>query len=338
MGIKVAINGFGRIGRVVFRQTLGYDDVEVVGINDLTPVPTSIHLLKYDSVHGRLNATVEASENGIAVNGKNIPIYSTTDVDQVAKNFASADVVFECTGKIVGKAKLQKFIEAGVKFVIVSRPKKEADEVDGTFVMGVNHKTFDPNKHKIISNASCTTNCLAPVARVLHDKFGIEGGLMTTIHSYTNDQHTLDAGHKDLRRARAAAVSMIPTTTGAAKAVGLVIPELNGKLDGFAIRVPTPNVSLVDLTANLSTAVTAEQINAAIKEAAEGELKGVLAYTDEPLVSNDFNGAAVSSTFDSLMTRVLGGEGKQVKVITWYDNETGYSTRMIDLAKYAMNA
>jgi glyceraldehyde 3-phosphate dehydrogenase len=334
MTIKVAINGFGRIGRVVFRQILKTEGVEVIGINDLTPVPTSIHLLKYDSVHGKLEADITESENGINVNGKNIPIFSTTNVDEVAGNFKNADVVLECTGKIQGKENLQKFITAGVKFVMVSRPRKNVDEVDGTFVLGVNHETFNPETHKIVSNASCTTNCLAPVAKVLNDTFGIEKGLMTTIHSYTNDQNTLDQGHKDLRRARAAALSMIPTTTGAAKAVGLVIPQLNGKLDGFAIRVPTPNVSIVDLTATLSKSATVEAINTAIKKAAEAELKGILAYSDEPLVSSDFNGAAVSSTFDAELTKVIGDDGKLIKIIAWYDNETGYSQRMVDLAKY----
>ncbi len=334
--MKIAINGFGRIGRVIFRQALSRNDVEIIGINDLTPVPTSVHLLKYDSVHGKLNATVEESEKGIKVNGKEIPIYSTTNVDEVAGHFKDADLVLECTGKIVGKENLQKFITAGVKYVIVSRPAKSADEVDGTFVLGVNHKTLNTETQKIVSNASCTTNCLAPVAATLHNKFGIVEGLMTTIHSYTNDQNTLDQGHKDLRRARAAALSMIPTTTGAARAVGLVIPDLNGKLDGFAIRVPTPNVSIVDLTATLKTAVTAEQINAELKKAAEGDLKGFLAYTEEPLVSNDFNGTEVSSTVDASLTKVLGKEGTLVKVIAWYDNETGYSTRMLDLARYMM--
>ncbi len=336
MAFKIAINGFGRIGRVVFRQALKAGDVEIVGINDLTPVPTSIHLLKYDSVHGRLDAEVKEAENGINVNDKDIPIFSTTNVDEVAAHFKNADIVFECTGKITGNENLRKFIDKGVKHVIVSRPAKSKDEVDGTFVLGVNHKTFDAEKHKVVSNASCTTNCLAPVAHVLHETFGIEEGLMTTIHSYTNDQNTLDQGHKDLRRARAAALSMIPTTTGAARAVGLVIPDLNGKLDGFAIRVPTPNVSLVDLTATLKETVTVEKVNGALKEAAEGELKGILAYCEEPLVSCDFNGAAVSSTLDSLMTRVMGGEGKMIKVISWYDNETGYSTRMVDLARYML--
>ncbi|RJO67840.1 MAG: type I glyceraldehyde-3-phosphate dehydrogenase [Myxococcales bacterium] len=336
MTVKVAINGFGRIGRVVLRQILKTKDVEVIGINDLTPVATSVHLLKYDSLHGPLAADIQSTDNSITVNGKQIPIYSTKDVAEVAQKFAKADVVMECTGKISGKEDLSKFIQAGAKFVILSRPAKKPEEVDGTFVIGVNHAIFDGQKHKVISNASCTTNCLAPVASVIHKKFGIEGGLMTTIHSYTNDQNVLDQGHKDLRRARAAALSMIPTTTGAARAVGLVIPELNGKLDGFAIRVPTPNVSVVDLTATLKTAVTAQTINAELRRASESELKGLLGYTDEPLVSSDFNGSTYSSVVDSSLTTVLGKEGKLVKVISWYDNETGYSTRMVDLARYVM--
>jgi len=334
MTMKIAINGFGRIGRVVFRQILKATDAEVIAINDLSPVATSAHLVKYDSVHGRFDGEIKAYENGITVNGKDIPIYSTINVDEVAGYFKEADFVFECTGKIVGRDNLQKFIDAGVKNVIVSRPKKEADEVDGTFVVGVNHETINRETMRIYSNASCTTNCLAPLASVLHKKFGIEHGLMTTTHSYTNDQNTLDQAHKDIRRARAAALSMIPTTTGAAKAVGLVIPELNGKLDGFAIRVPTPNVSVVDLTANLKTEVTAEEINAAVKEAADGELKGILEYSDEPLVSSDYNGSNYSSNFDSLTTKVMDGKSKFIKVLSWYDNETGYSTRMVDLARY----
>lgn len=334
MSIKVAINGFGRIGRVLFRQILKTNGLELIGINDLTPVATSVHLLKYDSVHGTLKADIKESANGISVNGKNVPIYSTTNVDEVANYFKDADVILECTGKVTGRENLNKFIAAGAKFVMVSRPRKNAEEVDGTFVVGVNHTSFNPETHKIISNASCTTNCLAPVAKVLNDHFGVEKGLMTTIHAYTNDQNTLDQGHKDLRRARAAALSMIPTTTGAAKAVGLVIPELNGKFDGFAIRVPTPNVSVVDLSATLKKAATAEEINAALKNAAEGELKGILAFSEEPLVSCDFNGSAISSIVDAELTKVIGDENKLVKVISWYDNETGYSQRMLDLAHY----
>ena len=336
MAMKIAINGFGRIGRVVFRQIHKAPDFEVIGINDLTPVPTSVHLLKYDSVHGRLDAKVEETENGIRVDGRDIPVYSTIDVDEVAQNFKEADFVFECTGKVVGKAKLQKFIDAGVKFVILSRPRKEEDEVDGTYVLGVNHQDLNPEVHKIVSNASCTTNCLAPLANILHKKYGIINGLMTTTHAYTNDQNTLDQGHKDLRRARAANLSMIPTTTGAARAVGKVIPDLNGKLDGFAIRVPTPNVSVVDLCANLEKETTAEEINAAVKEAADGDLAGILEYSDEPLVSMDYNGSNYSSNFDALSTRVMGGKGTFIKVLSWYDNETGYSTRMVDLARYMM--
>lgn len=337
MSVKIAINGFGRIGRVVMRLALRRNDIEIVGVNDLAPVPTSIHLLKYDSVHGPLNATVEETPKGIRVNGREIPFSSTKDPAEAARNFGGVDVVFECTGKVKGKENLGKFIEAGAKFVMVSRPVDKGEELDGTFVLGVNHASFDPARHKIISNASCTTNCLAPFAYVLHKTFGIEEGLMTTIHSYTNDQRTLDQEHKDLRRARAAALSMIPTTTGAAKAVGLVIPDLKGKLDGFAIRVPTPNVSVVDLTATLKVPVTIEQVNGALKAAAEGELKGILAYETSPLVSSDFNGTTVSSTVDAALTKVLGKEGKLVKVISWYDNESGYSMRMLDLACYMIH-
>ena len=335
MSFKVAINGFGRIGRVVFRRILENPDAEVVAINDLAPVDTSYHLVRYDSVHGRLNREVSRDGNSLVLDGRKIPISSTTDPAEAAKNFEGADVVFECTGKIVGPEKLNQFLTGSIKKVLLSRPVKPGEEEVPMFVMGVNHGKYDGQN--ILSNASCTTNCLAPLAFVINKNFGIVKGLMTTIHSYTNDQNTLDQYHKDMRRARAANLSMIPTTTGAARAVGKVLPELNGKLDGFAIRVPTPNVSLVDLTVNLEKTVTAEQINSTVFEASQGDLKGILGYNTEPLVSSDFNGDTHSSHFEALLTSVLGKEGDNfVKVISWYDNETGYSQRMVDLARYVL--
>ncbi len=339
MTIKVAINGFGRIGRVVFRRLLHTPGFEIVGLNDLTPVETSYHLLKYDSVHGRFQKNVTLEEGKIKFEGKEIPISSTIDVDEVSKNFNAwgADIVMECTGKVKGTELLKKFLGSSVKKVLLSRPIDKKSEADvPMFVMGVNHQSYDKDKHHIISNASCTTNCLAPLAKVMNDRFGMKQGLMTTIHSYTNDQNTLDQGHKDLRRARAAAVNQIPTTTGAAKAVGVVIPELNGKLDGFAIRVPTPNVSLVDLVANYERSVTKEEVNAALKEASEKELKGVMSFNTDPLVSSDYNGAPFSSNIDAALTSVLGDKSDLVKVVSWYDNETGYSQRMVDLAYFAL--
>jgi glyceraldehyde 3-phosphate dehydrogenase len=333
MAVKVGINGFGRIGRNFFRAAYKDPSLQIVAVNDITDAKTLAHLLKYDSVHGRFEASVEVKENAIVVNGKEVQVLSCKDAADLPWAKLGVEIVIESTGRYTDRDGAGKHLAAGAKRVIISAPAKGED---ATFVMGVNEKTFDPAKHFILSNASCTTNCLAPVAKVLLDTFGIERGLMTTIHSYTNDQKILDLPHKDLRRARAAGMSMIPTTTGAAKAVSLVIPELKGKLDGMAIRVPTPNVSVVDLTAELSSSATAEEINAAMKKASEGSMKGVLQYVDEPLVSVDFNHDPASSCFDALSTKVLGG--KMVKVLSWYDNEWGYSCRLVDLAKYVSTA
>ncbi|HLN90988.1 MAG TPA: type I glyceraldehyde-3-phosphate dehydrogenase, partial [Patescibacteria group bacterium] len=318
MAVKVGINGFGRIGRNFFRAAYKDPSLQIVAVNDITDAKTLAHLLKYDSVHGRFEASVEVKENAIVVNGKEIQVLACKDAADLPWGKLGVEIVIESTGRYTDRDGAGKHIAAGAKRVIISAPAKGED---ATFVMGVNEKTFDPAKHFILSNASCTTNCLAPVAKVLLDTFGIERGLMTTIHAYTNDQKILDLPHKDLRRARAAGVSMIPTTTGAAKAVSLVIPELKGKLDGMAIRVPTPNVSVVDLTAELSKNATAEEVNAAMKKASEGPMKGILQYVDEPLVSIDFNHDPASSCFDALSTKVLGG--KMVKVLSWYDNEWG---------------
>jgi glyceraldehyde 3-phosphate dehydrogenase len=333
MALKVGINGFGRIGRNFFRAAQNDASIEIVAVNDLTNAKTLAHLLKYDSVHGRFGATVTATDTALVVNGKEVKVFAVKDPAVLPWAALGVEVVIESTGKFVDRDGAEKHIKAGAKRVIISAPGKNPD---ATFVMGVNEKTFDAAKDKIISNASCTTNCLAPVAKVLLDSFGIEKGLMTTIHAYTNDQVILDFPHQDLRRARAAGMSMIPTTTGAAKAVALVLPELKGKLDGGAIRVPTPNVSVVDLTVELSREATAEEINAAVKKAAEGPLKGILEYVEEPLVSIDFNHSSVSSSFDALSTKVIGG--KLVKVLSWYDNEWGYSCRLLDLAKYVSGA
>lgn len=329
MSVKVAINGFGRIGRIFLRASIGYKDFEVVAINDLTDSKTLAHLLKYDSIHGIFGPEVKVSDNGITVNGKEIKILAITDPGKLPWKDLGIDAVLESTGRFTDRASASKHLDAGAKWVIISAPAKDPDV---TVCMGVNEETIDLSKHKIISNASCTTNCLAPVAKVIHQEFGIVRGLMTTIHSYTNDQRILDFPHKDLRRARAAAMSMIPTTTGAAKAVGLVLPELKGKLDGMSIRVPTPNVSVVDLVAELKKDTTAEEVNAALKKAAEGKMKGILQYTEEPLVSIDFNGNDHSSIVDASVTKVI--EGRMVKVIAWYDNETGYSSRVRDLIIY----
>ncbi|HEY3489414.1 MAG TPA: type I glyceraldehyde-3-phosphate dehydrogenase [Candidatus Deferrimicrobiaceae bacterium] len=329
MALKMAINGFGRIGRNLFRAACIDPSIDIVAINDLTDAKTLAHLLKYDSVHGRFQGTVTPADGAIVVNGKTIKVFALRDPAELPWSALGVDVVIESTGHFVDRAGAGKHIAAGAKRVIISAPAKDPD---ATFVMGVNEKSFDPSKHFILSNASCTTNCLAPVAKVLLDSFGIESGLMTTVHSYTNDQVILDFPHKDLRRARAAAMSMIPTTTGAAKAVALVLPELKGKLDGGAIRVPTPNVSVVDLTVILSKDATADAVNAAMKAAAEGPLKGILDYVDEPLVSTDFNHTSVSSSFDALSTKVIGG--KLLKILSWYDNEWGYSCRLLDLARY----
>jgi len=333
MAVNVGINGFGRIGRNFFRAAYKDPSLHIVAVNDITDAKTLGHLLKYDSVHGRFEASVEVKENAIVVNGKEVQVLACKDAADLPWGKLGVEIVIESSGRYTDRDGAGKHIAAGAKRLIISAPAKGED---ATFVMGVNEKTFDPAKHFILSNASCTTNCLAPVAKVLLDNFGIERGLMTTIHSYTNDQKILDLPHKDLRRARAAGMSMIPTTTGAAKAVSLVIPELKGRLDGMAIRVPTPNVSLVDLTAELSSSATTEEINAAMKKASEGYMRGILQYVDEPLVSIDFNHDPASSSFDALSTRVLGG--KMAKVLAWYDNEWGYSCRLVDLAKYVTKA
>ncbi|NYE57316.1 ArsJ-associated glyceraldehyde-3-phosphate dehydrogenase [Carboxydothermus ferrireducens] len=329
MPVKVGINGFGRIGRNMFRAALNNPEIEIVAVNDLTDAATLAHLLKYDSVHGIFAADVEAKDDAIVVNGKEVKVYAEKDPANLPWKELGVEIVIESTGKFTKKADAVKHLEAGAKKVIISAP---ATDEDITIVMGVNEDKYDPANHHVISNASCTTNCLAPVAKVLHEKFGIVKGLMTTVHSYTNDQRILDLPHKDLRRARAAATSIIPTTTGAAKAVALVLPELKGKLNGFAMRVPTPNVSVVDLVVELEKPATKEEINAALKEAAEGELKGILGYTELPLVSVDFNGNPLSSIVDGLSTMVI--EGNMAKVIAWYDNEWGYSNRLVDLATY----
>ncbi|ASB87292.1 type I glyceraldehyde-3-phosphate dehydrogenase [Bacillus sonorensis] len=329
MAVKVGINGFGRIGRVVFRAALNNPEVEVVAVNDLTDANMLAHLLQYDSVHGKLDAEVSVDGNNLVVNGHTIKVTAERDPAKLNWGEQGVEIVVESTGFFTKRADAAKHLEAGAKKVIISAP---ASEEDITIVMGVNEDKYDAANHHVISNASCTTNCLAPFAKVLNDKFGIKRGMMTTVHSYTNDQQILDLPHKDYRRARAAAESIIPTTTGAAKAVSLVLPELKGKLNGGAMRVPTPNVSLVDLVAELDKEVTVEEVNAALKEAAEGELNGVLGYSEEPLVSRDYNGNTNSSTIDALSTMVM--EGNMVKVISWYDNESGYSNRVVDLAAY----
>ncbi|WDC84284.1 type I glyceraldehyde-3-phosphate dehydrogenase [Caloramator sp. mosi_1] len=331
MTIKVAINGFGRIGRNAFKiaQTRLNKDVEIVAINDLTDAKTLAHLLKYDSCFGKFDGTVEATENSLIVNGKEIRVYAEKDPKNLPWKDLGVDIVIESTGLFTKAEKARAHIEAGAKKVLISAP---ATDEDITIVMGVNEKDYDPNNHHIISNASCTTNCLAPFAKVLDEKFGIVKGLMTTVHSYTNDQRILDLPHKDLRRARAAAESIIPTTTGAAKAVGKVLPNLKGKLNGFALRVPTPTVSVTDLVVEVTRPTTVEEVNAALKEAAEGEMKGILGYSEEPLVSIDYRGDERSSIVDALSTMVI--EGNMVKVVSWYDNEWGYSNRIIDLVNY----
>ena len=329
MELKVAINGFGRIGRNILRSALDEKKLEIVAINDLADAKTLSHLLKYDSVHGRLNASVSAKESSLIVNEKDIRILSERDPANLPWKELGVELVVESTGLFVDKANVSKHLSAGAKRVIISAPAKEPDI---TVVLGVNEGKYDPTKHHIISNASCTTNCLAPIAKVLLENFGIKKGLMTTIHSYTNDQRILDLPHKDLRRARSAAVSMIPTTTGAAKAVSLVLPELKGKMDGMAIRVPTPNVSLVDLVAEVEKDTTAEEVNKTLKSAAEGELKNILQYSEEPLVSIDLNDNSHSSIVDGLSTSVI--EKNMVKVLSWYDNEWAYSCRVRDLAMF----
>lgn len=329
MTLKMAINGFGRIGRIVFREALKSEEIEVVAINDLTDANMLAHLLKYDSVHGVFDADVKADGECLIVNDKRIRVYEERDPAGLPWGELSVDVVVDCTGIFRDKESLSKHIEAGAKKVILSAPAK--GELT-TLVMGVNHEEYNAETDQVVSNASCTTNCLAPVVKVLNDKFGVKRGLMTTIHSYTNDQNLLDLPHGDYRRARAAAESMIPTTTGAASAVTKVIPSLVGKLDGMAVRVPTPNVSLVDFVAELDEKVTVEDVNKAFKEAAENELKDVLVYSELPLVSRDYNGNPASSVVDGLSTMVL--EDNMIKVISWYDNETAYSVRCIDLALY----
>jgi glyceraldehyde 3-phosphate dehydrogenase len=332
MSVRIAVNGFGRIGRNFLRASKGYKEFEIVAINDLTNAKTLAHLLKYDSVHGIFDADVKATDSGISVDGRDIAITALTDPAKLPWKDLKVDIVIESTGLFTDRAAAQKHLDAGAKWVLISAPAKEPD---ATICMGVNEETLDVSKHKIISNASCTTNCLAPVAKVLLNEFGIVRGLMTTVHSYTNDQRILDLPHSDLRRARAAALSMIPTTTGAAKAVGLVLPALKGKLDGMAIRVPTPNVSVVDLVAELGKDTTAEEVKAALKKAAEGPMKGILQYTEDPIVSIDCNGNSHSSIVDAAVTKVL--ENRMVKVLSWYDNEWGYSSRLRDLALYIIN-
>jgi glyceraldehyde 3-phosphate dehydrogenase len=326
--IKVGINGFGRIGRLTYRALLSKPNVEVVAINDLTDAKTLAHLLKYDSIHGKFPGDVALDGDSLVVNGKKFKVMAEKDPANLPWAALGVDIVIECTGIFRNREKMSKHLTAGAKKVLLSVPSDSKDDVDATIVLGVNDNTLTPEM-KLISNASCTTNCLAPIAKVLNDSFGIKKGLMNTIHSYTNDQIILDAPHKDLRRARAAAVSIIPTKTGAAKAIGLVIPELDGKMDGFAVRVPTPDASLVDLTCELNRDVTRDEIHAAMKAAAEGPMKGVLQFLTEPLVSCDIIGNTHSSVYDSELTKVLGGN--LVKVIAWYDNEYGYSCRMADL-------
>jgi glyceraldehyde 3-phosphate dehydrogenase len=329
MTVKVGINGFGRIGRNVFRAALNNADMEIVAINDLTDANMLAHLLKYDTVHGTLQQEVTVDGEYLVVGNQKVKVIAERDPAQLGWGELGVEVVVESTGRFTKREDAAKHLEAGAKKVIISAP---ADNEDITIVMGVNQDQYDPANHHVLSNASCTTNCLAPFAKVLNDEFGIKRGMMTTIHSYTNDQQILDLPHKDYRRARAAAENMIPTSTGAAKAVSLVLPELKGKLNGMAVRVPTPNVSIVDLVAELDKEVTADEVNAALKAAAEGPLKGILHYSELPLVSTDYNGSPASSSIDSLSTMVL--EGNMVKVLSWYDNEVGYSSRVVDLIGY----
>lgn len=329
MVVKVGINGFGRIGRMVLRAAYTRNDIEFLALNDLTDPTTLAHLLKYDSVHGILKADIEVEENAIVVNGKRIQIISEKDPGKLPWKDLGVDIVFESTGIFRDRSQASKHLDAGAKKVIISAP---APDPDITLVIGVNHEQYDPENHSIISNASCTTNSLAPICKVLLDKFGIEKGLMTTIHSYTTDQRLLDFPHTDLRRARAAAVSMIPTTTGAAKAVSLVLPELAGKMNGMALRVPTPNVSLTDLVVQLSRPASAQEVNKAFKEASQSSMEGIIEYCDEPLVSIDFNGITASTAVDALSTMSIGGD--MVKILAWYDNEFGYANRLVDLAVY----
>ncbi len=331
MAIKVGINGFGRIGRGILRAAHGQQDIEIVHINDLSDPAITAHLLKYDSVHGRFAGTVAVQEGGLAVNGKAITVSAQREPAAIDWRGSSVEIVFECSGIFRQRAQAEQHLAGGAQKVLISAPAKGEDI---TVVYGVNSSLLDPQQHRIVSNGSCTTNCLAPVAKVLHEHLRINRGMMTTVHSYTNDQNTLDLPHKDLRRARAAAMNMIPTSTGAAQAIGLVIPELRGKIDGLAVRVPTPNVSLTDVVFEVEEATTAEAVNAMLVEAAQGELRGVLECADEPLVSGDFNGHPASAIVDLPATKVL--DGHMVKVLAWYDNETGFSHRMLDIARLLM--
>ncbi|MDR6555020.1 type I glyceraldehyde-3-phosphate dehydrogenase [Paenibacillus qinlingensis] len=329
MTTKVGINGFGRIGRNVFRAALNNPDVQIVAVNDLTDVKTLAHLLKYDTTHGKLDATVEAGEGELIVNGRSIKVFAERNPGDLPWGSVGAEIVIESTGIFTAKEKAALHLNGGAKKVIISAP---ATDEDITIVLGVNEDKYDPAAHTIISNASCTTNCLAPFAKVINDQFGIVKGMMTTVHSYTNDQSVLDVPHKDLRRARAAAENIIPSSTGAAKAIGLVLPELKGKLNGMAMRVPTPNVSVTDLVVELKVNVTVDEVNAALKAASEGPMKGILNYTEDALVSSDFNGDPASSTIDALSTMVVGDN--MLKVVSWYDNEWGYSNRVVDLVAF----
>lgn len=329
MAIKVGINGFGRIGRNVLRTCLGDSDIDFVAVNDLTDTKTLAHLLKYDSVMGNLDNTITAGENTISVDGDTFRVFSEKDPAHIPWDEVGADIVIEATGRFTKAEDAGKHLRGSVKKVIISAPAKGEDI---TIVLGVNQDAYNADSHHIISNASCTTNCLAPVAKVIHEKFVIKSALMNTIHSYTNDQQLLDLPHKDLRRARAAALSMIPTSTGAAKAIALVIPELKGKFDGISVRVPTPNVSLVDVVINVEKATSAEEVNGALKDAANGDLKGILAVSEEPLVSIDFKGNPNSSIVDAENTKVI--DGTCIKILSWYDNEWGYSCRVRDLVKF----
>jgi len=329
MAVKVGINGFGRIGRNIFRTALGDKDIDFVAVNDITDTETLAHLLKYDSVLGNLDHGISASENGIKVDGEEFRVFSERDPAAIPWESVGAEIVIESTGRFTKAEDAKKHLRGSVKKVIVSAPAKNEDI---TIVLGVNQDKYDASAHQVISNASCTTNCLAPVAKVIHEKFGIRCAQMTTIHSYTNDQQLLDLPHKDLRRARAAALNMIPTSTGAAKAVALVLPELKGRFDGISVRVPTPNVSLVDVVIDVEKETTTEEVNKALKDAANGELRGILGFSEEPLVSSDFRGNSNSSIVDAEYTKVIGG--RMIKILSWYDNEWGYSCRVRDLVRY----
>jgi glyceraldehyde 3-phosphate dehydrogenase len=329
MAVKVGINGFGRIGRNILRTALGDKDIDFVAVNDITDTKTLAHLLKYDSVLGNLHHDISESENGITVEGEEFRVFSERDPSLIPWESVGAEIVIESTGRFTKAEDARKHLRGSVKKVIISAPAKNEDI---TIVLGVNQEKYEPGSHHVISNASCTTNCLAPVAKVIHEKFGIRTAQMTTIHSYTNDQQLLDLPHQDLRRARAAALNMIPTSTGAAKAVALVLPELKGKFDGISVRVPTPNVSLVDVVIDVDKETSSEEVNRALKDAANGELKGILAFSEEPLVSSDFKQNSNSSIVDAEYTKVIGGH--MIKILSWYDNEWGYSCRVRDLVKY----